>query len=678
MSNTSKLLWNSPIEELYKGKKLPKSISLLKEANIHTLRDLSWIFPTKFYHVHKNPYPESTNDGDYVRVNGFLKNIKTRPIFRKRMRFFQVSGTLETQNGDFSLIWFNTYPNLKEKIENYFSESTVVTLEGTVSTNGPWTQIANPTFKQQGDDTVLTYPTVNKVRGSFIEKMIQKIPHELWEELPELKFHQVSLAQSLKSLHQIGDISYNDDYIDRIKYEEFFLEQLKIALRKDSKEEQSQPPLKFSKKLLEKSLDIFPYPLTVDQKLCFDEIIKDLESTYPLSRLVQGDVGCGKTSVAILAMKAVYELGFQVAFMAPTENLSYQHFQNLINYFPEEKIAFLSSSVSAKEKKIIYQKIKENEARVIIGTHSLFQDKLEYHNLRLTIIDEQHKFGVDQRIQFLNKCTVPNCLLMSATPIPRTLSLTQYGDLDISIIKEMPAHKKGFKTRIVNSENMSKFLSFLKTRLDLNEQAYVVLPNIDKTEFRSTYSIEEVHEQYKKFFPETNIAILHGRLDSDEQKSIIHDFRENKIQLLISTTVVEVGIHVSNATLMIIYHPEYFGLSSLHQLRGRVGRDKLQGFCFLIITNKLGPQQNQRLSFFEKENDGFKIAEEDLLYRGEGNLFGKTQSGASNSRKISNLLEDIVIFNKVIEDFKDFNKSDFLNHIHFYNLKEDKYIGHLI
>ncbi len=676
---SKELNWSSNLSEIYKGKKLPKSITLLEEVGIKTLFDVSRIFPSKFYPVKKNPSPDDCFDNDYIRVIGNLKNIKMRPIFRKRMRFFQASGQIKTEKGIFSIIWFNLYPNMKEKINNHFTNQDTVTLEGNISLNGPWTQIVNPTFKFKDDDTVLTYPTVNKVKGSFIEKIIKKIPRNLWDEVPEIDNQTTTLSHSLISLHQIEKVKFDPSYLNRIKYEEFFIDQVKIKLRKENKKIKHYKKIKFSIKDISSLVEKLPYSLTEDQEKCMDDIFEDLNNGYAISRLVQGDVGCGKTTIAILSMLAMNLKGYQVAFMAPTENLAYQHLQNVRSYFNEKKIAYLTSALSIKERNQVYKKIESGELDVIVGTHSLFQEKVVYKNLGFCIIDEQHKFGVDQRIKLLKKCSIPHCLLMTATPIPRTLRLTQYGDLDLSLIKQMPSHKKGYKTRIVKDENLSKYYNFLRTRFDLDEQAYIVLPNIEKTEHRNTFSIEEVYQKYKDLYPDISIGILHGKMDSQEQRNTIDQFRDNSIQLLISTTVVEVGIHVSNATLMIIYHPEYFGLSSLHQLRGRVGRDKKQGFCFLLITNKLSQHQNERLVFFEDTNDGFKISEQDLLYRGEGNLFGKTQSGLGSNNKLSNIVNDLSIFNQVIEDFKNHKKSlKFNKHIDFYKLNEDQYIKNLI
>jgi len=679
MSNTSKLSWASSLDKLYKTKNIPKSISKLQDVGIATIKDLCWIFPTKFYQVLKNPAPQDCQDKDFIRVTGKIRGLTSRPLFKGRVRLFQVKANLETEQGIFSLIWFNSYSSLKDKIDSYYHEEIMVTLEGLISQNGPWTQLVNPSFKSIDSDTVVSYPTVNKVRGSFIQKLIEKIPEYLWEEVPELKYLETSLSQSLLSLHNIKGHVSTDTHLKRVKYEEFLQDQLKILLRRKKKSLHVVPAFKFSQKEISLFKNLFPYKLTNDQSHCLNDIIADLQSGNTLSRLIQGDVGCGKTTIAILAMKLIQSQSKQVAFMAPTENLAFQHFQSLKKFFQDSDIAYLSSSISQKEKKVLYEKISTGDVSVIIGTHSLFQEKVHYKNLCLCIIDEQHKFGVDQRIQLLKKCEIPNCILMTATPIPRTLRLSQYGDLDVSIIKEMPAHKKGYKSRIVKKENFEKFLSFFKTRLDLGEQAYIVLPNIEKTEFRNTHSIEEILHQYSTYFPNTKIEVLHGKMDSNDQKNAIQNFRDGSTKILISTTVVEVGIHVPNATMMIIYHPEYFGLSSLHQLRGRVGRDVLQGFCFLIVTNQLGQTQNERLLFFEKENDGFKISEQDLLYRGEGDLFGKNQSGSINGRKITSIIDDIEIFNSLIQDLESLQDlSLFSQHIKFYDLENNVYIGNLI
>jgi ATP-dependent DNA helicase RecG len=397
--------------------------------------------------------------------------------------------------------------------------------------------------------------------------------------------------------------------------------------------------LKISEEILNKYISFFPYDLTTDQNKCLNEVKKDLAKDEPMMRMVQGDVGCGKTSIAFLAAAITIENHFQTALMCPTEALALQHFLSAEEFFHNTpvRIGLLLGSTSAKEKKIINKKLVDGEIDLIIGTHSLFQESVQFKSLALAIIDEQHKFGVEQRISLINKGQGTHCLIMSATPIPRSLSLTRYGDLDISIIRSMPAGRKGHKTRIVTPDTFSQYLSFIKTRLSMKEQVYIVVPAINESVEQEIHHLESALESYKKYFPEFRIKGLHGQMKSDEKQSIFKEFKNHEFDLLVSTSVIEVGINVPNATIMSILNPERFGLSSLHQLRGRVGRGDKTGFCFLVTDKQLATTSQERLKVIENHTDGFLIAEEDLKLRGEGDLFGKEQSG-SQQRKLANLI----------------------------------------
>jgi ATP-dependent DNA helicase RecG len=354
-------------------------------------------------------------------------------------------------------------------------------------------------------------------------------------------------------------------------------------------------------------------------------------------RMVQGDVGCGKTWVAFASCIHAIKEGFQTAIMCPTESLARQHFSEAKKLFTDAgiKVALLLGGMKASEKKKLYEAISIGEIQLVIGTHALIQNDLSFKSLGLAVIDEQHKFGVEQRIKLVEKGKGAHCLIMTATPIPRSLSLSQYGDLDISTIKSLPKNRSGYKTRIVSEETFPKFLSFVKTRLSLNEQVYIVVPAIEESEL-DINNLKEVFDKFKKFFPESEICPLHGKLTPEEKEQSFLKFKEGKIDVLIATSVVEVGINVTNATIMAILNPERFGLSSLHQLRGRVGRGEKTGFCFLVAENKISKEAMARLEFIEQTSDGFSIAEEDLRIRGQGDLLGKNQSGSDGFKKIAN------------------------------------------
>ncbi len=320
-----------------------------------------------------------------------------------------------------------------------------------------------------------------------------------------------------------------------------------------------------------------------------------------------------------------------------------------------QKICLLLGSTKAKEKKIILNQLKSGDFHIVIGTHALFQENVEFKNLRLAIIDEQHKFGVEQRLKLLAKGTGVHSLIMSATPIPRTLSLAQYGDLDISTIRTMPAGRIPIKTRITEKLNYDKYIQFIKNRLLLGEQAYFVFPAIEESEKISLQNVSLGVEKYKMVFSDFKVGALHGQMTSEEKENIINNFKKGDLQILISTSVIEVGINIPNATVMSIYNPERFGLSSLHQLRGRIGRGHKPGFCFLVLDNEISPQAFQRLTVIENNLDGFIIAEEDLKFRGEGDLFGVDQSGTISSKKIASFISHSNILERVIEDVNQLN-----------------------
>jgi ATP-dependent DNA helicase RecG len=392
--------------------------------------------------------------------------------------------------------------------------------------------------------------------------------------------------------------------------------------------------------------------LTSDQEKVFQDILQDLQSGHPMMRMIQGDVGCGKTIVAFLASQIVIQGGQQVALMCPTEALATQHFETFRQLSPDLKLEILLGSTKAKEKKEILKNLNSGNTDIVIGTHSLFQDSVNFNKLGLAIIDEQHKFGVEQRLKLIAKGRGTHSLIMTATPIPRTLSLAQYGDLDISSIKVMPEGRKAIKTRIVEAGNYSKYIEFLKARLSLGEQGYLVFPAIEESETIDLQNVKEGLRKYQDIFKGFRVEMLHGQMSSEEKEKTVREFRDGKIHLLVSTSVIEVGINVVNATVMSIYNPERFGLSSLHQLRGRVGRGSRPGFCFLVLDREVGPEIFQRLKVIENNLDGFVIAEEDLKFRGEGDIFGVDQSGTSSAKKLANFLTHTHILEKVVSDLQ--------------------------
>ena len=392
-------------------------------------------------------------------------------------------------------------------------------------------------------------------------------------------------------------------------------------------------------------IDELPFELTIDQKEAIKVIINDLNSSKRMNRLLEGDVGSGKTIVAIIAMYSLYLSGYQSALMVPTEVLAKQHFNNITNLLKNYNIniELLVGSMTKKQKEESYERIKDGTSNIIIGTHAIIQDEIEYNNLGLVITDEQHRFGVNQRNNLRNKGNLPDVLYMSATPIPRTYALTIYGDMDISIINTMPSGRKKIITKVVDNKDIKKVLFKIKEELDNNHQVYIISPLIEDSEDEQE-DIKKLEHKFKLAFKDKNIGILHGKMKPKEKDKIMDDYLNQKIDILISTTVIEVGVDVKNATMIVIFDAYKFGLATLHQLRGRVGRNDFQSYC-ILMTNK----DSERLNIMETVSDGFTLAQEDLKLRGSGDLFGIRQSG-DMSFKIANLTKDYDLVLKAKDD----------------------------
>lgn len=459
---------------------------------------------------------------------------------------------------------------------------------------------------------------------------------------------------------EISHIPQNEKLLKRallrLKYEELFIFMIKILyLKKKTIAIDSV----YSKKIARDKLTYFikqlPFELTKDQKQAMEDIIKDIKAPQRMNRLLQGDVGSGKTIVAIIAILIVYLNNFQSAFMVPTEILAKQHFENIKKIFKDIniKIELLVGSLSKKEKESIAKRLQEGKIDLIIGTHALIQEGVNYYNLGLVITDEQHRFGVNQRASLRNKSNMPDVLYMSATPIPRTYALTIYGDMDISTIKSLPKGRKEIITYLKTSKEINDVLLMIKKELDLNHQVYVVAPLIEESEKIDLENVNKLKHQFDLAFGKKyNIGMIHGKLADEIKDKEMNLFIKNKTNILISTTVIEVGVDVKNATMMVIFDAERFGLSTIHQLRGRVGRSELQSYCILISD-----KERERLKIMTETNDGFLISETDFKLRGHGDLFGIKQSGDMNF-KIADLKKDYKILLQAKEDAEYFIKNE--------------------
>jgi ATP-dependent DNA helicase RecG len=669
--STNNLNLYSSIKDLY-----PRLTSVTQkkyeEAGIKTIFDLIHILPL---HVEINPEIKSF---DHLVENMLFKgkakilNIQAYPAFRRfgkgRVQLFNMTVIVQDtfSSKTLTLKWFNAYPNLPKKlksIEEMIFIGKVQNFKGVLQIINP--EILDNEEEFNSQSFIIKYPTINSLTSKNTESLLNKVPKNLWNEISEKLPQEIlakrklkNLANSLQILHAKTDIdTYKNEFknaLKRLIYEDFFNDQIKIYIRREFTKKKVAKKFNLAEKSINETLKLFPYKFTPDQKKALDEIQSDLISGHPMMRLIQGDVGCGKTSVSFVASMIITENNAQVALMCPTEALAIQHFHTFKSIHPNnEKIDLLLGSHKASEKKEILKKVKSGETTILIGTHSLIQDSVSFKNLQLVIIDEQHKFGVDQRLKLIGKGENVHSLIMTATPIPRTLQLARFGDLDISNIKTMPIGRKPIQTRIVTKDTYDKYLSFIKTRLTLGEQIYIVVPAIEENEQLDINNINELSQTYQKYFPEYQIEVLHGKLKSVEKNKSLENFKNKKSQILIATSVIEVGIDNPNATVMSIYNPERFGLSSLHQLRGRVGRGNKPGFCFLVTLNEISATSKERLQVLEKNLDGFIIAEADLRFRGEGDLFGVNQSGTADSNRIASVFQHPEIFEEAHNDFQE-------------------------
>jgi ATP-dependent DNA helicase RecG len=691
ISSSAEVGWSSPLSALGNGKKPSPTIDKLIEAGLHSVEDLLWILPLR---IHKMPKPQPFREAvlnQYFKGSGKILHVDIKPAFGRRGK-----GNILLYNGyvvikddlspeTLSLRWFNLYPNQKKQIEGLEH----INFLGQVQEFKAQKQVINPQITIGDSDIspgyLIEYPTVNKVAGNFLKKIYDLIPTKLWmqipQTLPELGYDKMmTLGEAFKVIHgktpaENFSTGLKSSAEERLIYEEFLIDQLKIQTRRKFIKRKDAPIIAVPEKIKNEVIHKLPFKLTDDQLKVFEEIEKDLKSGHPMMRMVQGDVGCGKTIVAWLASQLAIYNDYQIALMCPTEALAHQHYESFKELNKHLNIDLVLGSTKAKEKKAILARLMSGETHIAIGTHALFQDSISFKKLGLAIIDEQHKFGVEQRLKLIAKGEGTHSLIMTATPIPRTLSLAQYGDLDISSIKMMPAGRKGIKTRITEKQNYDKYVEFVKGRLSLGEQAYFVFPAIEESETMDLQNVKESLKKYQASFKGYTVEMLHGQMKADEKEAVVQSFRDKKVNILVSTSVIEVGINIPNATIMSIYNPERFGLSSLHQLRGRVGRGDKPGFCFLVLDKELNPEAYQRLEVIEKNLDGFVIAEEDLKFRGEGDLFGVDQSGTVTTKKLANFLTHTAILEKVVHDLEELQKlKPELLEPHFERLAKDQKI----
>lgn len=634
-----------------------KTEKLFQKIGITTAEELLRYYP-RTYDIYEEPVEIASAEED--KTVSIRATIATG-IYINQIRNLQVlTTTVADASGRLPVAWFNA-PYLRGTLK----KGSVFILRGKIIRKKGRPQMEHPEIFTPAayEEIIHSMQPVYGLTKGLSNKMITKLVHQILDTRP---LHGEYLPEEIRERYQLADANYAIRTVHfpknmqelltarkRLVFDEFLLFVLAIQLLKEKTEE---APNTFPMKPVwttEEIIEGLPYDLTGAQKNVWHEIERDLSGHKLMSRLVQGDVGSGKTVIAFLAMVLSAENGFQSALMVPTEVLANQHYEGFLRLIEEQNIAschpvLLTGSTTARQKREIYQKIADGEVNLIIGTHALIQEKVEYKNLGLVITDEQHRFGVRQREALTTRGNPPHVLVMSATPIPRTLAIILYGDLDISIIDELPAKRLPIKNCVVGTSYRPKAYSFIEKQVQMGRQAYVICPMVEESEGLEAENVTDYARKLQEVLPgEIKVEILHGKMKPKEKNRIMEAFASGEIQVLVSTTVVEVGVNVPNATVMMVENAERFGLAQLHQLRGRVGRGEHQSYCIFIQGNN-EENTSKRLKILNESNDGFYIAGEDLKLRGPGDLFGIRQSGLMEF-KIGDIYNDAGILKNASE-----------------------------
>ena len=642
-----------------------KTSNLFKKKNINTIFDLLWNLPR-----------DIVNRGDISNIKDLeVGKVQTLKVSIKKYNFPRLRNLTkkvicEDDTGKIDCVFFNSYEGYIRKILPLNHD---VVLSGKINFFNKKYQIVNPTNIFSNINSIKKIQSKYRLTEGLNEKKYQKIIDQVLTKIPELdewleedllkRFNNITWKESVIELHDPKNINKKGNFLNRLIFDEILSNFLMSSSIRRKIKKVKKIRKNFNDEPISAITSKINFKLTIDQIKTINEINKDLKSDSKMFRLLQGDVGSGKTIVALVACLNVIYSDFQAAFMAPTEILAKQHYNLAKNIFSSSiNIKILTGKTKSNERKIILNELSSGKIDLLIGTHSLFQEKIKYHKLGLIVIDEQHKFGVKQRKKLSDKAG-NNCdvLVMSATPIPRTMIMTIYGDMDVSVIKSKPKNRKEIKTYSKNEKNINQIIEFIDKQIKSGNQIFWVCPLIEESKKVDHQSSIQRYDALKKIY-NNRVGLLHGNIDKDEKDKILYKFLKKKIDIIVSTTVIEVGIDFPNANVIIIENANKFGLSQLHQLRGRVGRGSKESFCILMFKSNLSANAKKRINILKSSNDGFKISEEDMKLRGYGDLLGFKQSGVQSFRLADPVLnEDLFLLaekeiKKIEKQSKDLSK----------------------